>query len=146
MKFFFLNALFLDGWTLKFRLIYLKEMLRPIPVALASCTRFFEAMSAMGESFATLQNYRVGPTSRTTTPSSSSVDDSKYFTSWHNYVGFFFLIFPILNVWSRFLYPLMYLFDSVKMIKGDLQMSLMRSVLLYAMLVAAWGRIMNDCW
>lgn len=57
------------------------EMLRPIPVALASCTRFFEAMSAMRESFATLQNYRVGASSRTTTPSSSSVDDSKYFTS-----------------------------------------------------------------
>ncbi|KAL5571216.1 hypothetical protein UlMin_020813 [Ulmus minor] len=35
------------------------EMLRPIPVALASCTRFFEAMSAMRESFATLQNLRV---------------------------------------------------------------------------------------
>uniref|UniRef100_A0A2P2JHG1 AUGMIN subunit 2-like n=1 Tax=Rhizophora mucronata TaxID=61149 RepID=A0A2P2JHG1_RHIMU len=36
------------------------EMLRPIPVALASCTRCFEAMSAMRESFATLQNLRVG--------------------------------------------------------------------------------------
>ncbi|KAH9744956.1 AUGMIN subunit 2 [Citrus sinensis] len=36
------------------------EMLRPIPVALASCTRFFEAMSAMRESFATLQHLRVG--------------------------------------------------------------------------------------
>ncbi|KAG6748697.1 hypothetical protein POTOM_048629 [Populus tomentosa] len=36
------------------------EMLRPIPVALASCTRFFEAMSAMRESFATLQNLRGG--------------------------------------------------------------------------------------
>ncbi|XP_011016301.1 PREDICTED: uncharacterized protein LOC105119809 isoform X1 [Populus euphratica] len=36
------------------------EMLRPIPVALASCTRFFEAMSAMRESFATLQNLRAG--------------------------------------------------------------------------------------
>ncbi|KAJ6401369.1 hypothetical protein OIU84_016728 [Salix udensis] len=36
------------------------EMLRPIPVALASCTRFFEAMSAMRESLATLQNLRVG--------------------------------------------------------------------------------------
>ncbi|CAH8277302.1 unnamed protein product [Arabidopsis lyrata] len=36
------------------------EMLRPIPVALASCTRFFEAMSAMRESFATLQDLRVG--------------------------------------------------------------------------------------
>lgn len=35
-------------------------MLRPIPVALASCTRFFEAMSAMRESFATLQDLRVG--------------------------------------------------------------------------------------
>ncbi|KAJ0514578.1 putative HAUS augmin-like complex subunit 2 [Helianthus annuus] len=38
------------------------EMLRPIPVALASCTRFFEAMTAMRESFATLQKLRVGPT------------------------------------------------------------------------------------
>lgn len=35
-------------------------MLRPIPVALASCTRFFEAMSATRESFATLQKLRVG--------------------------------------------------------------------------------------
>lgn len=56
------------------------EMLRPIPVALASCTRFFEAMSAMRDSFATLQNYRVGPTSRPVTPSNSSVDGSKCFT------------------------------------------------------------------
>jgi HAUS augmin-like complex subunit 2 len=38
----------------------MQEMLRPIPVALASCTRFFEAMSAMRESFATLQDLRVG--------------------------------------------------------------------------------------
>lgn len=38
----------------------MQEMLRPIPVALASCTRFFEAMSAMRESFATLQHLRVG--------------------------------------------------------------------------------------
>ncbi|KAI7729256.1 hypothetical protein M8C21_002195 [Ambrosia artemisiifolia] len=37
------------------------EMLRPIPVALASCTRLFEAMTAMRESFATLQKLRVGP-------------------------------------------------------------------------------------
>ncbi|KDP35724.1 hypothetical protein JCGZ_10496 [Jatropha curcas] len=46
------------------------EMLRPIPVALASCTRFFEAMSAMRESFATLQSLRVGPSdsSLPTTP------------------------------------------------------------------------------
>ena len=40
--------------------IFMQEMLRPIPVALASCTRFFEAMSAMRESFATLQNLRGG--------------------------------------------------------------------------------------
>ncbi|XP_052179284.1 AUGMIN subunit 2 [Diospyros lotus] len=39
------------------------EMLRPIPVALASCTRFFEAMSAMRESFSTLQKLRVGHSS-----------------------------------------------------------------------------------
>ncbi|CDO98574.1 unnamed protein product [Coffea canephora] len=39
------------------------EMLRPIPVALASCTRFFEAMSAMRDSFATLQKLRVGHSS-----------------------------------------------------------------------------------
>ncbi|KAL3529411.1 hypothetical protein ACH5RR_008733 [Cinchona calisaya] len=39
------------------------EMLRPIPVALASCTRFFEAMSAMRDSFSTLQNLRVGHSS-----------------------------------------------------------------------------------
>lgn len=55
------------------------EMLRPIPVALASCTRFFEAMSAMRESFAILQNHRV-PTSSPMTQSDSSVDDTKYFT------------------------------------------------------------------
>ncbi|XP_076886744.1 AUGMIN subunit 2-like [Bidens hawaiensis] len=35
------------------------EMLRPIPVALASCTRYFEAMTAMRESFATLQKLRL---------------------------------------------------------------------------------------
>ncbi|KAF5741410.1 hypothetical protein HS088_TW10G00407 [Tripterygium wilfordii] len=45
------------------------EMLRPIPVALASCTRFFEAMSAMRESFTTLQNLRVGHSSLPATPS-----------------------------------------------------------------------------
>ncbi|KAE8730515.1 small ubiquitin-related modifier 2-like [Hibiscus syriacus] len=46
------------------------EMLRPIPVALASCTRFFEAMSATRESFATLQNLRVwnSATPLSTTP------------------------------------------------------------------------------
>ncbi|XP_071691861.1 AUGMIN subunit 2 [Rutidosis leptorrhynchoides] len=36
------------------------EMLRPIPVALASCTRLYEAMTAMRESFATLQKLRLG--------------------------------------------------------------------------------------
>ncbi|KAL1342606.1 hypothetical protein HN51_029138 [Arachis hypogaea] len=35
------------------------EMLRPIPVALACCTRFFEAMCATRESFAALQKLRV---------------------------------------------------------------------------------------
>ena len=35
-------------------------MLRPIPAALASCTRFFEAMTAMKDSFETLQQMRVG--------------------------------------------------------------------------------------
>ncbi|XP_022769953.1 AUGMIN subunit 2-like [Durio zibethinus] len=50
------------------------EMLRPIPVALASCTRFFEAMSAMRESFSTLQNLRVGhsASSLPTTPAKDS--------------------------------------------------------------------------
>ncbi|KAG4984258.1 hypothetical protein AAZX31_10G230300 [Glycine max] len=51
------------------------EMLRPIPVALASCTRFFEAMSATRESFASLQKLRVGhfdsPLSRTPAVDSS---------------------------------------------------------------------------
>ncbi|KAJ0801399.1 putative HAUS augmin-like complex subunit 2 [Helianthus annuus] len=37
------------------------EMLRPIQVALISCSRYFEAMSAMRETFATLQQLRVGP-------------------------------------------------------------------------------------
>lgn len=45
------------------------EMLRPIPVALASSTRFFEAMSAMRESIATLHTLRVGHSSSlSTTP------------------------------------------------------------------------------
>ncbi|XP_044501300.1 AUGMIN subunit 2-like isoform X2 [Mangifera indica] len=48
-------------WFLHFksRLLYL-EMPRPIPVVSASCTRFFEAMSAMRESVAALQHLRVG--------------------------------------------------------------------------------------
>ncbi|KAF8414153.1 hypothetical protein HHK36_002152 [Tetracentron sinense] len=52
------------------------EMLRPIPVALASCTRFFEAMSAMRESFATLQNLRVGHSS-SSLPSTPAKDPSQ---------------------------------------------------------------------
>nr|CAD1834560.1 unnamed protein product [Ananas comosus var. bracteatus] len=47
------------------------EMLRPIPAALASCTRFFEAMSATRDSFATLQQLRVG---------SSSIQHSEFST------------------------------------------------------------------
>lgn len=39
----------------------MQEMLRPIPVALSSCTRFFEATSAMRDSFATLQSLKAGP-------------------------------------------------------------------------------------
>lgn len=53
-------------------------MLRPIPVALVSCTRYFEAMSAMRESFTTLQKLRLGPSkspskdpSRRTSPTGS---------------------------------------------------------------------------
>ncbi|XP_043692783.1 AUGMIN subunit 2-like [Telopea speciosissima] len=49
-----------------------QEMLRPIPVALASCTRFFEAMSAMRETFATLKQLRVGSSLPTTPPRRSS--------------------------------------------------------------------------
>jgi len=52
-----------------------QEMLRPIPVALASCTRFFEAMSAMRESFATLQDLRVG-NSAASLPATPSQRDS----------------------------------------------------------------------
>ncbi|KAJ8548139.1 hypothetical protein K7X08_021375 [Anisodus acutangulus] len=48
------------------------EMLRPIPVALASSTRFFEAMSAMRESISTLHALRVGHSSSlSTTPSNN---------------------------------------------------------------------------
>jgi len=59
--------------------IFTKEMLRPIPAALASCTRFFEAMSAMRESFSTLQKLRVGHSSLSMTPSGSS-EDLKFLT------------------------------------------------------------------
>ncbi|KAL2934116.1 AUGMIN subunit 2 [Bienertia sinuspersici] len=58
------------------------DMLRPIPVALASCTRFFEAMSAMRESFSTLQTLRMGrsansvPSTPARNPSQSSMQDS----------------------------------------------------------------------
>lgn len=51
----------------------MQEMLRPIPVALASCTRYFEAMTAMRESFATLQKLRLGPSdTRLKMPAASS--------------------------------------------------------------------------
>ncbi|XP_038976338.1 AUGMIN subunit 2-like [Phoenix dactylifera] len=56
------------------------EMLRPIPAALASCTRFFEAMSAMRDSFATLQQLRVGHSSSPMTLSDSSGGDSRFLT------------------------------------------------------------------
>ncbi|XP_074275884.1 AUGMIN subunit 2-like [Silene latifolia] len=74
------------------------EMLRPIPVALASCTRFFEAMSAMRESFATLQKIRVAPdhlsASSPSTPSRdthrSTAGDSECVTPspWRNHSNF----------------------------------------------------------
>lgn len=47
----------------------MQEMLRPIPVALSSCTRFFEATSAMRDSFATLQSLKAGHPSSEATPS-----------------------------------------------------------------------------
>lgn len=49
-------------------------MLHPIPVALASCTRYFEAISSTRESFATLQKLRVGhpSISALTSPTTSS--------------------------------------------------------------------------
>ncbi|KAG0476750.1 hypothetical protein HPP92_013591 [Vanilla planifolia] len=59
---------------------FVKEMLRPIPAALASCTRFFEAMSAMRDSFLTLQNLRVGHSSTPMTPNDLSVEGSNYLT------------------------------------------------------------------
>lgn len=71
-------------------------MLRPIPVALASCTRFFEAMSAMRESFATLQNLRLGnsastlPMTPTTDPYPRIPGDSECVTPppWRNEPSF----------------------------------------------------------
>lgn len=67
-------------------------MLRPIPVALASCTRFFEAMSAMRESFATLQKLRMGrsanslPSTPARSHSQSATGDSDCVTPppWRN--------------------------------------------------------------
>ncbi|KAF5178055.1 Augmin subunit [Thalictrum thalictroides] len=64
------------------------EMLRPIPVALASCTRYFEAMSATRSTFTTLQNLREGhsPYSMSATPTPTNVrsqgksGDSDYMT------------------------------------------------------------------
>ncbi|KAK3021562.1 hypothetical protein RJ639_046510 [Escallonia herrerae] len=60
------------------------EMLRPIPVALASCTRFFEAMSAMRESFATLQNLRVSHSS--SSPATPANDPSQSISGIREYV------------------------------------------------------------
>ncbi|KAI3815095.1 hypothetical protein L1987_14749 [Smallanthus sonchifolius] len=49
------------------------EMLLPIPVALASCTRYFEAMTALRESFGTLQKLRLEPSdSRLKMPAGNS--------------------------------------------------------------------------
>ncbi|KAF5199589.1 Augmin subunit 2-like [Thalictrum thalictroides] len=52
------------------------EMLRPIPVALASCTRFFEAMSATRETFAALQDLRVGHSSYSLSTTQGVLRDS----------------------------------------------------------------------
>lgn len=69
--------------------VLIQEMLRPIPVALASCTRFFEAMSAMRESFSTLQNLRVGHSSSSTmtpnnAPSQRISGESDCVTPWRS--------------------------------------------------------------
>eukprot|EP00249_Psilotum_nudum_P004108 c17649_g1_i1 orf=418-1341(-) len=48
------------------------ELLRPIPVALASCTRYFEGLSAMREAMASLQKRRVRSTFHTTPVKDSS--------------------------------------------------------------------------
>ncbi|VAI92044.1 unnamed protein product [Triticum turgidum subsp. durum] len=70
------------------------EMLRPIPAALASCTRFFEAMSAMRESFSTLQTLRVGHSSLSMTPG-GSIDDLKFLTPPQRREG------SMLNTWKQ---------------------------------------------
>ncbi|XP_071727103.1 AUGMIN subunit 2-like [Rutidosis leptorrhynchoides] len=50
------DLIFTGLTTLRNRLLYGQyEMLRPISVALVSCTRYYEAMSAMRESFTNLQ-------------------------------------------------------------------------------------------
>ncbi|KAL7142445.1 hypothetical protein ABFS83_08G124100 [Erythranthe nasuta] len=54
------------------------EMLRPIPVALASCTRFIEAMTAMRESFNKLQTLRVGHLSKRVTGESDCVTPPRW--------------------------------------------------------------------
>lgn len=72
------------------------EMLRPIPVALASCTRYFEAMSAMRESFATLQKLRVGHSSFSSVMTPAVDSDQRLQGSsdcvtpppWNNEMGF----------------------------------------------------------
>ncbi|MED6209648.1 AUGMIN subunit 2 [Stylosanthes scabra] len=72
------------------------EMLRPIPVALASCTRFLEAMSATSESFSALQKLRVdhfeSPIPRTpgSTPSQRLPGDSDFLSppQWESEANF----------------------------------------------------------
>lgn len=64
------------------------ELLRPIPVALASCTRFFEAMSAMRESFATLENMRVGDSVASSAPANPSQTDCLTPPPWRTEASF----------------------------------------------------------
>lgn len=64
------------------------ELLRPIPVALASCTRFFEAMSAMRESFSTLENLRVGNYASSTPAKNPSQTDCVTPPPWRTEASF----------------------------------------------------------
>ncbi|TYH49348.1 hypothetical protein ES332_D10G129600v1 [Gossypium tomentosum] len=95
------------------------EMLHPIPVALASCTRFFEAMSATRESFATLQNLRVGhfatplPTTPAKDPSHRAIGgDSEHTTlpAWKNEMSFLILSIYIIYLSLNLKYHLDLLF------------------------------------
>ncbi|PIA31933.1 hypothetical protein AQUCO_04700059v1 [Aquilegia coerulea] len=79
------------------------EMLRPIPIALASCTRYFEAMSATRSTFTTLQNLRVGHSSYSMTatptnvPSQGISGDSDYVTPPQRKDS----NFDVMNTWTR---------------------------------------------